>query len=135
MAAGFDVAKILSLITEDEDPKVVERLAHKLVERYPQKAAMLAGRLSLEDEFRDSYITVTSARELSFKQKSLIEKIFEKKSGKKPEVTYLINEDFLGGVIIRRGETVIDNTLRSRVHDLTEFIKQTKLSAGVENVK
>jgi F0F1-type ATP synthase delta subunit len=135
LANNFDITKILSLITEDEDPEVVERLAKKLVERYPQKAAMLISRLSLEKEFGDHYITITSARELTAKQKSLIEGILEKQTGHKPTLTYMVNEDLLGGVIIRRGEAIIDNTLRSRINGLVEYIKQTKFTAEVENGK
>lgn len=135
MPVSLDAIQILQLITEDEDPKAVERLAKKIVERYPQKADMLIRKMSLEKEFRDSFITVTSAHELTSKQKSLIEKIFELKFTSKVEVTYLINEDLLGGVVIRRGETVIDNTLRSRVEQLSEHIKQTKLTPGASNGK
>ncbi|MEI6267218.1 MAG: F0F1 ATP synthase subunit delta [bacterium] len=133
MANNFDVAKILGIITEGEDPKTIERLAKKLVDKYPQKAAMLVRRLSLESEFRDSYITVTSAHELSEKQKALIKKIIEKKSLGDTEITYLINEDLLGGIIIRKGETIIDNSLRNRVEQLADFIKQTKFDVGLEN--
>ena len=133
MANNFDVAKILGIITEGEDPKTIERLAKKLVDKYPQKAAMLVRRLSLESEFRDSYITVTSAHELSEKQKALIKKIIEKKSLGDSEITYLINEDLLGGIIIRKGETIIDNSLRNRVEQLADFIKQTKFDVGLEN--
>jgi len=133
MANNFDVAKILGIITEGEDPKTIERLAKKLVDKYPQKAAMLVRRLSLESEFRDSYITVTSAHGLSEKQKALIKKIIEKKSLGDSEITYLINEDLLGGIIIRKGETIIDNSLRNRVEQLADFIKQTKFDVGLEN--
>ncbi len=132
MSVTLDAIQILQLMTEDEDPAAVERLAKKIVERFPQKADMLLRKMSLEREFRDSFVTVTSANELSKVQKTLIETIFEKKFESKIQVTYLINEDLLGGVIIRRGETVIDNTLRSRVGQLAEHIKQTKLTPGAK---
>ncbi len=132
MSVTLDAIQILQLMTEDEDPAAVERLAKKIVERFPQKADMLLRKMSLEREFRDSFVTVTSANELTKVQKKLIETIFEKKFESKIQVTYLINEDLLGGVIIRRGETVIDNTLRSRVGQLAEHIKQTKLTPGAK---
>lgn len=135
MSVTLDSIQILQLMTEDEDPAAVERLAKKIVERFPQKADMLLRKMSLEREFRDSFITVTSAHELTKTQKTLIEAIFQKKFTKKVEVTYLINEDLLGGVVIRRGETVIDNSLRSRVDQLAEHIKETKLTVGATNVR
>jgi|GEM_PF-2036652 len=133
MANNFDLSAILGLITEDEDPKFVERFAKKLVEKYPQRAAMLIKKLSLDEEFRDSFITITSAHELSTKQKGLIKTIIGNKSKHETEITYLINEDLLGGIVIRQGENIIDNSLRNRVGELSEFIKQTKLNVGAEN--
>ncbi len=130
MAINLDISKILKLVAEDEDPKLVERFAKRVVQRYPRKAESLVKRLSLEKQFKEGYITVTSACELSNEQKSLIERVLEKKSNQKLEITYFINEDLLGGVIIRMGETVIDNSLRNRVSQLTDLIKQTKM--GVE---
>jgi len=133
MANNFDLTNILGIITEGEDPKFIERFAKKLVEKYPQKAAMLIKKLSLDSEFRDSFITVTSAHELTGKQKKLIEAIIAKKSKSDIQTTYLINEDLLGGIVIRQGENIIDNSLRNRIEQLSEHIKQTKLSVGAEN--
>lgn len=133
MASNFDLTNILGLIADDEDPKFVERFAKKLVEKYPQKAAMLVKKLSLDSEFRDSFITITSAHELTGKQKKLIETIISDKSKHETQVTYLINEELLGGIVIRQGETISDNSLRNRLDQLTEYIKQTKLSVGAEN--
>ena len=65
MSVTLDAIQILQLITEDEDPIAVERLAKKIVERFPQKAEMLLRKMSLEREFRDSFVTVTSAHELA----------------------------------------------------------------------
>ena len=136
MSVSLDAIQILQLITEDEDPKAVARLAKKIVERYPQKAAMLLRKMSLENEFHNSFITITSARELTKKQKTLIESILESKATSKIDVTYLINEDLLGGIMIRRGEEVIDNTLRGRLEQLTEQVKQTKFAnTGKQNAK
>ena len=134
MSKSLDIIKILSLATEGEDPKTVDRIIRRIVEKYPKQAASLIRQNSLHEEFKDDYFTITSARELAKKQKALIEKVIEQKSGIKPKLTYLVNEDLLGGVVIRRGELVIDNTLRNRVNQLTEFIKQTKLGAGATNV-
>lgn len=136
MSVSLDAIQILQLMTEDEDPKAVERLAKKIVERYPQKAAMLLRKMSLEKEFHNSFITVTSARELTAKQKKFIENILSSKANSKIEVTYLINEDLLGGIMIRRGEEVIDNTLRGRLEQLSEQVKQTKFgNTGIKNAK
>lgn len=130
MASNFDITKILKLIAEDEEPAIIERFAKKLVEKYPQKAAMLIKRLSLEKQFKESYVTVTSAHALPVVQKQLIEKVLGCKSNQKIEITYLINEELLGGVVIRMGETVMDNSLRNRVTQLTDYIKQTKMGVG-----
>ncbi len=134
MSVSLDAIQILQLITEDESPETVAKLAKKIVERYPQKAEMLLRKMSLEKEFNDSFITVTSAHDLTAAQKKLIENILSHKSNSKVEVTYLINEDLLGGVIIRRGEDVIDNTLRGRLEQLTEQVRGTKFGiTGAQN--
>ena len=134
MAKGLDIIKILKLATEGENPEITDRIIRRIVQKYPSQAASLVRQNSLKDEFRDDFFTVTSASELTKKQKTLIENVILKKTGTKPKMTYLVNDDLLGGVVIRRGEMVIDNTLRNRVNQLTEFIKQTKLGAGVTNV-
>lgn len=130
MASNFDIVKILNLIAEGEDPETIEKIAKKLVEKYPSKAAFLIKKMTLDAEFQDNYITITSATELNSEQKKMIEAVIEKKTQKKQKVTYLLNEDLLGGIVIRQGEKIIDNSLRNRVKQLTNYIKETKFNLG-----
>jgi len=134
MSKKLDIIKILSVAIDGEDDRTIDRIVRRIVEKYPAQAKSLLRQNALDAELKDDFFTVTSARELSKKQKTIIEGVIQKKTGKKPSLTYLINEDLLGGVVIRRGETVIDNSLRNRVNQLTEFIKQTKLGTGAKNV-
>ena len=135
MAAKFDIVKILDLITENESPDVVERIAQKIVEQYPTKSSQILNKMALEEEFNDNFVTITSANTLTTKQKSLIEKVLNPQKNKNLQINYLVKEDLLGGIIIQRGETVVDNTLRSRVDQIVDSFKQTRFNIGAEDAK
>lgn len=135
MAAKFDIVKILDLITENESPDVVERIAQKIVEQYPTKSSQILNKMALEEEFNDNFVTITSANTLTTKQKNLIEKVLNPQKNKNLQINYLVKEDLLGGIIIQRGETVVDNTLRSRVDQIVESFKQTRFNIGAEDAK
>ena len=135
MAAKFDIVKILDLITENESPDVVERIAQKIVEQYPTKSSQILNKMALEEEFNDNFVTITSANTLTTKQKNLIEKVLNPQKNKNLQINYLVKEDLLGGIIIQRGETVVDNTLRSRVDQIVDSFKQTRFNIGAEDAK
>lgn len=128
MARNADILKALCLALENEGPEVADKLVSEMVTNYPLQAANILKQATRDDEFREDYVVVTSATEINEKQKAQI----ECQVGKNP--TYIIDAGLIGGVIIRQGETVIDNSIKARIGQLTDFIKQTKLDTGATNV-
>lgn len=126
MSKNIDIANILSLISEGESPETISRLATKLASEYPEKAARLAKELKLKEEFTDVNVFITSARELTSQQKNKIEKHFTTAYGKL-HFTYALDPSILGGIIFKKGEKVINNSLAFRTRELATKLKSANL--------
>jgi F-type H+-transporting ATPase subunit delta len=61
---------------------------------------------------------VSSAVELSKRQKAELEFTLERLTGKRVEAKFSLQPDLLGGAVVRLGDTVYDGSLRSRLNQL-----------------
>ena len=70
-------------------------------------------------------VHVTSACELSDAQKAAVEKrLLETTDYAAVEMTYQVNPDLIGGMVIRIGDKVADNSIRTRIDTLTKTLLQ-----------
>lgn len=67
-------------------------------------------------------VTVTSAVELSNEQKDTIAEALRAKLGRDVRIETEIDENLIGGAIIRAGDVVIDGSLRSRLEGLSNAL-------------
>lgn len=93
------------------------------------------GRLFALPEMADAYLAelarrrgevtakVTSARELSDKQRKQLEEALKKAVGGKVHVDAQVDSSLLGGMILRVGSRMIDNSLRSQLNRLQHAMK------------
>lgn len=63
---------------------------------------------------------IIAARELPAAEKSEFEQSLAKLTGKKVNVSYVINEDIIGGVVTRIGSTVYDGSVKTKLENLRE---------------
>ena len=61
---------------------------------------------------------VTSAIELSNKQKSVLLQTLERLTGKKVQAKYALEPGLLGGAVVRIGDTIYDGSVRNRLNVL-----------------
>jgi F-type H+-transporting ATPase subunit delta len=61
---------------------------------------------------------ITSAVELSSKQKSTLLETFERLTGKKLQAKYALQPGLLGGAVVRIGDTIYDGSVRKRLNVL-----------------
>ncbi len=67
-------------------------------------------------------VTVTSASEISKKHKDAISKALRKRLGRDVNLKTEINENLIGGAVIRAGDVVIDGSLRARLEGLSNAL-------------
>ena len=67
-------------------------------------------------------VTVTSATELSDDQKKAIAAALEERLGRSVNIETEIDEDLIGGAVIRAGDVVIDGSVRARLDGLTNVL-------------
>jgi F-type H+-transporting ATPase subunit delta len=60
---------------------------------------------------------------LTSEEKERIVNALEKKTGHRVELLCTVDEKILGGIIINTEETVMDGSLRRKIHDVKEVIK------------
>jgi F-type H+-transporting ATPase subunit delta len=64
-------------------------------------------------------VTVTSSTPLSAEQRSTIAAALEKRLGRNVNLETEVNENLIGGAVIRAGDVVIDGSLRARLDGLS----------------
>ena len=67
-------------------------------------------------------VTVTSASEISMKHKDAISKALRKRLGRDVNLKTEIDENLIGGAVIRAGDVVIDGSLRARLEGLSNAL-------------
>jgi len=67
-------------------------------------------------------VTVTSATPLSGEQQKTIAAALEKRLGRSVRIETEIDEDLIGGAVIRAGDVVIDGSVRARLDGLTNVL-------------
>ena len=65
-------------------------------------------------------MVITSAQELSNKEKRSLENQLRRKHGSETQVQYEVDPDLLGGMRIRIGDEVMDYTVAARLEALRE---------------
>lgn len=87
--------------------------------------------LRQEDAADEIEVTITSAQELSAEQKAEALQIAVNASGKKPVVTYAIDPEILGGLILTVGDLRLDNSVRRHLAVVREQMR-TRAERGLE---
>jgi F-type H+-transporting ATPase subunit delta len=86
--------------------------------------AVLAEFISLKQEHEKQIdVNVVSASELTEQQQAGISDKLEKRLARKVKLNCSIDETLLGGVIIRAGDLVIDNSARGRLNRLSDALQ------------
>jgi F-type H+-transporting ATPase subunit delta len=71
-----------------------------------------------------SDIQVTSAVELTEQEKTNMAAAMAKCTGTKVKLAYDVEQELLGGVVVRIGDKVIDGSVRTRLQTLREHLRQ-----------
>lgn len=67
-------------------------------------------------------VTVTSASPLSDAQQAAVESALKERLGRDIRLTTVIDENLIGGAVIRAGDVVIDGSLRARLDSLSNAL-------------
>jgi len=67
-------------------------------------------------------VVVDSAFELSVAQQDKLVSSLKKRMGREVKLTYNINKELLGGVVIRAGDKVIDGSARTRLSEMANAL-------------
>ena len=74
---------------------------------------------------------VTSAMELSKKQKKAVEKqLLDTTKYVEFEMHYDVDADLIGGMVIRIGDRVVDGSIKNKLFNLTRELSKIQLKAG-----
>ena len=73
--------------------------------------------------------SVVSALELSDAQKAAVEKrLLETTKYVQFEINYSVDSSLIGGMVIRIGDRVVDNSIKTRLYDLTRELNKIQIS-------
>ncbi|MCB1614976.1 MAG: F0F1 ATP synthase subunit delta [Pseudomonadales bacterium] len=107
---------------DDHVQNLVLQLAkNKRLAVLPQICELYKGFLA--EESRSEQVQVSSAYQLTAEQQLELERILRDKLGKKVTIQSAVDETLIGGVVIRAGDLVIDNSVRGKLARLANAIK------------
>ncbi len=69
--------------------------------------------------------SVSSAVELSDKEKGELNQILVKLTGQKIKTAYVVDPSLIGGIVVRIGDKIIDGSIKTRLAALKERLKAT----------
>lgn len=139
VVANPDARQVLSSPRLDEEQKVAllaEAAGGKLDEHLSRFLGVLADkrRLNLLGSIAEQFetlramhekrldVTVVSAFKLDSKQEQKLVAALKKRLNREISITTQVDNTLLGGVILRAGDTVIDGSVRGRLHRLSEAL-------------
>ncbi len=98
--------------------------------RSPELISILDYFIAKTKEFKKIGVaSVTSAAELSDAQKrKIVEKLLSSTSYKEFEMSYKVDPDLIGGVVIRIGDRVVDGSVRNKLANLKKELSGIRLA-------
>jgi F-type H+-transporting ATPase subunit delta len=120
---AFRLADVCGDELNDKARKLVQVLARnkrlglidEILEQFEQKRAQDEQTLDVE---------VVTAYPLSDDQAARLKQALGEKYAKEVNLSSVVNEDLIGGAIIRAGDTVIDGSVRGRLNKLAESLQR-----------
>lgn len=112
----FNSCKADDVFDEDRARVVINELIEKKPRGYIQILKVFKRLVKLEIEKRTAH--VETAVEINGELRNSIEINLRKKYGERLRIVYSVNPDLIGGMRIKIGSTVYDNTIRNRLNEL-----------------
>ncbi len=123
-----DFLKIVECIIEGLDKETTDKIAKNLAFKFKDNSFVLRGLDTKRKEFSDSQVSITTAQKLSEKEKTILkDKIRAQFSGQSLKFHFDVQEEIVGGMIIRKGEEVIDNSLKNRINQIQKNIESVEI--------
>lgn len=110
MSVDQVMGNFLNLLVEKKRAEILPEIAE-------QYQAMV------DDENNVSHGTVISAVELSDELKANVQKVLEKLTGKKVDITASVDPAIIGGIIAQVGDLVLDGSIKTQLAGLKDSIK------------
>lgn len=130
MATIYDIASELLRLSEQMTERDLDKAAKKIVEYYGQETKSVLKALKTKREFQKDTVTVISARGLNPSQQAGIATALNQEIA---EINFQIEKSLLGGIVIKKGDRIIDNSLSSKLSGLQNiFIKNAR---GAQDAK
>lgn len=104
---AFSVVKTVDLIS-DQSLEDLSEIAKKFSKNIPHKIPEIIETLKKVDYLGDSNVTVTTSRALTAQAKKQITDEIEKAQGVSLDFSFEVDETIIAGIIIKKGENVID---------------------------
>lgn len=102
----------LKLLSRKDRINLLDQITRAFIEKYKEYAGIIT-------------VEVQVARELTGEQRELLHKNLEQKTEKKVEMSVTVDERLRGGMAIRIDDTVIDGTVKHKLHELEESLLST----------
>lgn len=135
MLSSRDISKLLLKDISKLPREKIDMAAKLIVSKYPSKATQIYRLLKRQIQHQDEYIEITTAVAIEKENKAYLENILNDKTGKNNIYTYIVDPKIIGGIKIRVGETIIDDSQFGKIQALKENLNRISLDIKEAHVK
>jgi F0F1-type ATP synthase delta subunit len=128
MITATEIAKIMASTATDQAS--ADRISETVAKKYPTKIPAIIRTLKRMRDLDADFVQIVTARELTKNDQADLERSLSTKYAQKLTFVYTVEPSTLGGIIVKIGETVIDNSLRARIDGVQQKIKSINLNQG-----
>lgn len=110
-----DIVGLVSLIVKNGRSAFLEKILECFV-------------LEAKEYLKIAIVKITSAKDLTDSQlKALEQKILETTDYKSAEISVTVDESLIGGMMVRIGDRIIDNTIKTKLDNMAKSLRQVNL--------
>ncbi len=125
MSSSLDITNSVLDFSNDKTAAEIDIIAGKIVSLNYHRAKTILSILKSKQEMASTNVTVISASEISNQQKT---KIAQSLSIHNDKIVFIIDENLLGGIVIKIGDQIIDGSLVTRITKVKDLLAKTHVN-------
>ena len=125
MSSSLDITNSVLDFSNDKTAAEIDIIAGQIVSLNYHRAKTILSILKSKQEMALTNVTVVSASEISNQQKT---KIAQSLSIHNDKIVFIIDENLLGGIVIKIGDQIIDGSLVTRITKVKDLLAKTHVN-------
>ena len=125
MASNSAIAKNILQYSNGKSASEIDKIVAATIKIYGNRSKAILRALSSKIKLADSYITIITADRISLNQKQDLANAL---SIKVSQMHFMIDQEIIGGIIVKMGDNIIDNSIATRISKTKDLIVKVQVN-------